>query len=55
MPTVSKSARATTRDSAVWRNCPACDRLAAMAPDALFCATCATRTTSATGEGVQSR
>jgi hypothetical protein len=55
MPTVAKFARATTRESAVWRTCPACDRLAAMAPDALFCDACAATTDRPTGEGVQSR
>jgi hypothetical protein len=43
MPTVSNTARATIRDTAVWRTCPACDQLAAMAPDALFCDACAAK------------
>jgi hypothetical protein len=41
MPTVSKSARATIPDTALWRTCPACQQLAAMPPDALFCDACA--------------
>jgi hypothetical protein len=54
MPTVSKSARATIRDTAVWRTCPACEQLAAMAPEALFCDACAAKPAPA-GEGAQSR
>ncbi len=54
MPTVSKSARATIRNHALWRTCPACQQLAAMPPDALFCDGCAAKP-APSGEGVQSR
>ena len=54
MPTVPKSARTPATDEAMWRICPACDQLAAMAPDALFCDACAAKPAAA-GEGVQTR
>jgi hypothetical protein len=34
------AARVTTRCGAVWRTCPACGTLAALAPDAKVCDTC---------------
>ena len=42
MPKIIDFAGTTIRDGVLWRTCPACDRLAAMAPDALFCDTCVT-------------
>ena len=41
MPKVSDAARVSTRQGAVWRVCPGCARLAAMAPEADRCETCA--------------
>ncbi|SDZ46586.1 hypothetical protein SAMN05444365_1208 [Micromonospora pattaloongensis] len=52
MPTVSKAARVTTKDDAVWRTCPTCGQLAAMAPGALVCDSCAVKPA---GSGVWSR
>ncbi len=43
MPKVIDAARVTTPDTAVWRECPCCGQLAALAPDALFCDACAAR------------
>lgn len=40
MPKVSDAARVTTKDGAVWRECPCCARLAAMPPDAILCDEC---------------
>ncbi len=54
MPTVVDAARATIRNSEVWRTCPTCDQLAAMPHEALFCDTCA-RTTPPQHEGSWTR
>jgi hypothetical protein len=54
MPTVPKSARTPADEDAVWRICPACDQLAAMAPEALFCDACAAQPTT-DERGVSSR
>jgi hypothetical protein len=55
MPTVSKAARVTIPDGAVWRTCPACERLAAMAPDALLCDGCLAPPAKTLGSGAWSR
>lgn len=55
MPKVSQAARATVKDGAVWRTCPTCQRLAAMAPDALFCDTCAATPNLSQREGSWTR
>lgn len=44
MAKVVDAARITAPDGAVWRNCPACGRLAALAPDAVQCGGCTTKT-----------
>jgi hypothetical protein len=54
MPKVVDAARVTIPDAQVWRTCPACDQLAAMPPDALFCDTCA-HTTPPQPEGSWTR
>jgi hypothetical protein len=43
MPTIIDAACPAPGDGAWWRTCPACDQLAAMPPDALFCDSCATK------------
>ena len=44
MAKVVDAARITAPDGAIWRNCPACGRLAALAPDAVQCGGCTTKT-----------
>jgi hypothetical protein len=41
MPKVTDAARVTTREGSIWRECPGCGRLVAMAPEALLCDGCA--------------
>jgi hypothetical protein len=55
MPKVIDAARVTTADTTVWRECPCCGHLAPLAPDALFCDACATRTTDRDRNGAWSR
>jgi hypothetical protein len=40
MPTVSKAARLTTRDTAVWRTCIGCGQLAPLPPEVDHCCYC---------------
>ena len=55
MPKVSDAARVTTKDGAVWRECPCCARLAAMPPDAILCDECTGETSTRSTSGAWSR